>query len=191
MKRLHVLIPLGFVVALSGCVPSLHPLYTDEDLIFDPALVGVWAEEDSEETWSFTKGGEKQYGLVYTDRDGKEGGFVAHLLKVDGRMYLDLFPDEPDLKENDFYKAHLLPAHTFLRVAEIEPVLKMAALDPEWVDELLKKEPDAIKHERIEGRVVLTAQPKELQAFLAKHEKTEDAFGDFSEMARKEETNQE
>jgi hypothetical protein len=186
MKKHRIGILLGVVVALTGCVPSLHPLYTDEDLIFDPALVGTWGDEDSQDTWTFAKSGEKEYRLVYTDQEGKKGKFVAHLLKVDGRMYLDLFPDEPDLEANDFYKGHLLPVHSFMRIATIEPNLRCASVNPEWLDEFLKQNPDAIKHERLEDGVVLTAQPKELQAFLAKHDTTEGAFGDFSDMVRKE-----
>ena len=191
MKRLQILIPLVLVITLSGCVPSLYPLYTDEDLIFDPALVGVWSGEDSDDTWSFTKTGEKRYQLVDTDQEGKEGTFVAHLLKIDGRLYLDLYPDKPDLEANDFYMGHLLPVHSFMRVATIEPNLRCANVNPEWVDQFLRKNPDAIKHERLEDGVVLTAQPKELQAFLAEHEKTEGAFSEFSDMVRKEEEDRE
>jgi hypothetical protein len=33
--------------------------------------------------------------------------------------------------------------------------------------------------------IFLTAQPKELQAFLIKHEKTENAFDELSDMVRK------
>ena len=120
MKNISRLWALGFVLLFAGCVPSLHALYTDRDLVFDQALVGVWAEKDSKEVWAFSKAGEKEYRLNYTDEDGKKGEFQVHLLKVEGRMFLDLYPAELTLQHSDFYKGHFLPTHTFLLTCSIE-----------------------------------------------------------------------
>ena len=55
---------------LAGCVPSLNPLYTEEDLIFEPKLVGVWAENaEAKERWTFEQAGEKDYRVI--DRKSK------------------------------------------------------------------------------------------------------------------------
>lgn len=40
-------------VILGGCVPSLHPLFTENDLIFDANLVGKWASMEPNETIVF------------------------------------------------------------------------------------------------------------------------------------------
>lgn len=117
---------IGLLLLLGGCVPSLHPLYTEKDLTFDPALLGQWTEDDGKGTWAFTKAGEKEYRLVFTDNQGKGGGFQAHLLKIEGRLFLDIFPTDLDLKENDFFRLHLLPAHTFMLVKQVQPSLQMA-----------------------------------------------------------------
>ena len=90
-----------------------------------------------------------------------------------------------DLNENDFYKMHLLPVHTFMRVEQIQPTLRMAPLDPDWVGEFLEDHPDAIRHEKLDDRIILTAEPKELQSFLIEHEQTKDAFSELSNMIRK------
>ena len=142
---------IGLLLVLGGCVPSLHPLYTDKDLTFDSALLGEWVQDDGKGTWAFTKAGEKEYQLVCTDNEGKQGRFQVHLLKIGERLFLDLFPMAPDLKENDFYRLHLLPAHTFMLVKQIQPTLQMAFLDPDWTKEYLKEHPEAIRHETIEG----------------------------------------
>jgi len=170
--------------SLAGCVPSLHPLYTEQDLVFEPALAGEWSGKDTG-TWAFTRDGEKAYRLVYADTDGKSGEFAAHLLKVQGSLYLDLFPKDPEIKGNDFYKAHFLPVHTFARVRQIEPTFQMAFLSADWIKKHVKEFPDAIRHETLSDTVILTAQPKDLQAFVARNEKTEGAFGEFSDMTRK------
>ena len=120
----------SLLLMLAGCVPSLHPLYTDQAVIFDQSVLGVWAEDDSKETWALTRGGEKEYRLVHTDEDGKKGEFIAHLLKVEGRMFLDLYPVEP---ENDFYRDYLLRTHTFVVVLQTALTIRISFLEPEWL----------------------------------------------------------
>ncbi|MCX7011865.1 MAG: hypothetical protein NTW86_04745 [Candidatus Sumerlaeota bacterium] len=178
---------LGVFVALTGCIPSLHPLYTDEDVTFDPALVGVWSSQDSKDTWTVTKAGEKEYRVVYVDEDGKKGEFTGHVLKADGQLFADLYPVEPDLKENDFYRAHLLRVHTFVRIDQTAPTLQLSVLSPDWLGRFLKENPEAIRRETVDDAILLTAQPKDLQAFLLKHKTTPDAWGECSPLTRKAE----
>jgi hypothetical protein len=180
MREIATKMFLGMTLLLAGCVPSLKPLYTEKDLVFEPGLVGVWAEkEDSEETWAFEKSGEKAYKLIYT-QDGKTGEFKVHLLKLGDTLFLDLYPDDEGLarlNRNDFYWSHWLPTHTFAKVRQIEPTLQMSFLNGDWLEKSVEKNPKAIRHERIDGdRIVLTASTKELQEFVNKHSKQ--AFGE-------------
>ena len=81
---------------LGGCVPSLHPLYTDKDLAFEEKLSGSWS--DSEQIWKFEGDSEeKSYELIILDKDLKKGEFTAHLVKIDNMLFLDLFPEKPGL----------------------------------------------------------------------------------------------
>jgi len=182
---------LGLLLVMTGCIPTLHPLYTEADLIFDPSLVGEWTGKDGKETWTFTKSTEKEYKLLYVDEDGKKGEFDVNLLKVKDNQFLDFFPLEPSLKENDFYKAHLLPVHTFMRVQQIEPTLQLVMLKLDWLEKFLKENPGAIRHEKEGNRILITAQPKELQAFLIKHEKTADAWSESDPLTRRVEKQKE
>ena len=181
VKTIRLPMTLAFTLLVAaGCVPSLNPLYTEKDLVFEPALVGVWTENDeAKDTWAFEKQGENGYRLIYTN-DGKTGEFEARLLKLGGTLFLDFYPDEAGLKDltrNDFYKSHLVPAHSFAKVMQIEPTLQMALLDPDWVKKLLEKNPGAIAHGQVaEDRIVLTAPTKELQKFVVQYAK--EAFGE-------------
>jgi hypothetical protein len=175
---------LSLLLMLTGCVPSLHPLYNAQDVIFDPALLGVWGEKDSQETWAFTKADAQAYKLIYTDEKNKRGEFIVHLVKVEDHLFLDLFPVEPELPQNEFYQGHLLRAHTFMRVSQIEPTLRLACLDPDWLKNRLAKNPAAIRHEKVNDEILLTASTPELQQFLLAHLKTRGAFGEPSEMER-------
>ena len=91
MKRL-LFKTLGLILVISamGCVPSLHQLYTDETIIFDEALVGIWKDNDS--SWQFEKGTNKGYKLTMTDDEGKTGIFETHLVEIGDYCYLDLYP---------------------------------------------------------------------------------------------------
>jgi hypothetical protein len=184
MKKSAIAACLGLLLGLAGCVPSLHPLYTEEDLIFDPALLGSWAGRDGKGSWEFSKAGEKEYKLVDLDEQGKKGEFSVHLLKVGDQRFLDLFPLDPELKQNDFYRIHLMPVHTFLRVRQERDSLRVSILNYDWLQKLLKENPGAIKHEVVDDSVLLTAKPKELQAFLLKHEKTAEAWDEGAPMPR-------
>ena len=185
MRKAATIISIGFLLIMSGCIPSVHPLYTEQDLIFDPLLVGEWADKDGKATWTFTKNAEKAYTLRYVDEKGKKGDFVVHLLKVGDRRFLDFYPADPDLLQNDFYKCHLMAVHTFMRMQQQGDVIQMAFPKPDWIKKCLKEHPDAIKHEEVDDGILLTAQPKDLQAFLLKHDKTPDAWNECSPMTRR------
>lgn len=65
MRTPRTILPLAALavaLTLTICVHSLRPLYTGKDLIFDPALVGVWSEDDSRDSWAFEKSAEKAFG---------------------------------------------------------------------------------------------------------------------------------
>lgn len=183
MKKALALVVLVTLLALSGCVPSLHPLYTEKDLIAEPALLGSWVDLKSKESWTFKQDGEKQYKVVYTDNENKIGEFSVHVLRMGGQEFLDLYPVEPKLQENGFYSGHLLRVHTFLHASQTKPTLKMSFLDPDWLKKFLEKNPSAIRHEKVdEDEIVLTASPRELQKFLLAHLKTPGAFSQPTEL---------
>ncbi len=178
---------LIFVCALTvGCVQlSLYPLYTDADLVFESDLIGEWSEEGSRETWAFTKADGNAYDFSFTDDNGEKGEFIAHLVKVQGDLFLDIFPKKPEENGSDAYGWHLLGMHSFIHVKQIEPMLQMAVLDPGWVKKYLQEHADAIQHETLKDRIILTAKTEELQAFVVKIRKIGGAFDDYCNMTRK------
>jgi len=172
-------------VLLGGCVLSLHPLYAEKDLIFEEKLLGTWAKNDSKETWQFKRAnGNKYYKMIYTDEEGKKGHFDAGLGKLNNMMFLNIFPQEPELKENDFYKFHILRVHSFIKIEQIEPTLKMRTMNPDKMKEMLENDPNLIKYEIVQDRLVLTAPTKELQEFMKAHANDEGLFGEPSEWKR-------
>ena len=173
-------------VLLGGCLPSLHQLHTDETLIFEERLVGKWKTED-DEIWEFRKAGEKEYEMRLLDNEWKEGRFEAHLIELEGMMFLDIFPDTEALEDmQDYYKMHILPAHTFMKVDQIDPNLQLRMMSPDAVWKILEDDPTLLKHESVDDGGVLTAPTEQLQKFVVEYANVEDVFGDASDMTRLE-----
>ncbi len=85
---------LGLIlILLCGCIPSLYPIYTEQNLVNLPQLVGTWEEDGGEEanTWEFTANDSSSYRLVYTE-DGEPGFFIVHVAKLGGYLFLDITP---------------------------------------------------------------------------------------------------
>jgi len=176
-------------VLLGGCVPviSLHSLYTEKDVLFEEKLLGTWSQDSNETTWEFTRADEPNnaYKLIFSDEEGKKGSFIAHLVKLQSRLFLDVYPSELPWESNDsdkmdwpYNSVFLIPAHTFLKIDSIEPRLKMRMTLESKMEELLKDSPDAVKHTFVGDRLVLTASTKELQAFILKYADDERVFTD-------------
>ena len=170
------------VLCLSGCVPSLHELYTADTLVYDPAIVGTWQQDD--ERWQF-KGdpNDRSYDLMITKKQEIPSKLIGHLVEIERQRFLDLYPsDDTKLETGDWIKFQLVPAHLFLSIKKENDMLVMTAMDPDAIRKMLEKRPDWIKHEVIkDDRVVLTAQPKQLQKFLLEGLKTEGFFGKATE----------
>ena len=183
---------LVFGLIWAGCVPSWNPLYTEKDLMFDPLLVGAWtpveAQEGSKETWLFTKGGDKLYQLQQTDEEGRKAGFEVRLVKLKDHRFLDLYltkVEGDDVKLNAWAGFSLAPAHLILKVEQVEPALKIAAMNPDWMKKFVKQHPDPIAHSVVlDGNIVLTASTSELQRFVLGHVDEEEFFGGAMKLRR-------
>ena len=174
---------------LGGCGPvmSLHPLYTEKDVVFEERLLGRWVDDPNspETTWEFNRIEEPKnaYNLVFSDEEGKKGSFVAHLVSLrsvgtpgKSRLFLDVYPSEPPWETEDPNKLELpynyfflIPVHTFIKIDFNGPQLKMWLTNDEDMEKLLKEEPNAVKHTFIEDKLILTAPTKELQDFILKY----------------------
>ena len=111
---------LAVLTLIAGCIPSLNPVYTDETLTFEPALLGVWKQPAAKARWDFAKLDDKTYRLSYTDENGQQGRFLGRLAKLDSELFLDLYPEEVKMDGNGFYKFHLVPIHTIYRVKQAD-----------------------------------------------------------------------
>jgi hypothetical protein len=186
MKKL--ILPLVAVSAvLTGClVTSVCPFYTEKDLAFDNALVRSWTNaKEAGEHWKFEKDDQQAYQLTYSNDSGTSV-MQAHLFKLGGQTFLDLFTTETkDIQPPP------IPAHCLLRARVSASTIGLTPLDYEWLNNWLAKNPKDLHHHIIrtgknsdDTRLVLTADTAELQRFIVKHLKTEQAWKEGFELRR-------
>ena len=202
-----------FAVLLGGCVPvlSLHSLFTEKDVVFDKKLLGTWVDDPNSPkiTWEFKRAdaNENAYRLIFSDEEGKKGLFVAHLVKLKDKLFLDVHLGESpvdaveklelevlgevkDPNKVNFWVYNtlfLIPAHTFIKINSIEPQLKMLRTDDEKMKEFLKADPNAVKHDFLDDgpSPILTGSTKELQAFIVKYADDSRVFTEAMVLSRK------
>lgn len=190
MKTNNRFIALGIIVLFfTSCVPSLHPLYHDNDRIEVAELEGKWIS-DSKDIWEFTKVEDKpSYILSYTE-DHQEGEqspesslaiLEANIVKLGGHYFMDLYPGDNKSFDNlnDMLEIHLFAVHTFAKLEIIDGQPHIYHMDPQWLEDLFTENKIRIAHERVKGvGIVLTASTKELQKFISKYANDENAFLD-------------
>lgn len=207
----HILRPYSVqyaaIVAISvlctGCIPvrSLNPLYSDsmEEVVFEPTLLGIWGNEKGEPQLAFKQFGKRAYNVevihpkgeledleTITDKQIREGllhpaEFEAHLVKLEGYLFLDLFMNEMDKRAttNPLVPFHIVPTHTFYRVWIEGDTLRLDPLDESFFpsDE---RERDGIKYKAIKTEnwdiILLTSDTDSLQKFVLKYAENDNVF---------------
>jgi hypothetical protein len=151
-----------------SCIPSLFPLYTEEDLVIDDRLEGTWDGGENgiwiikrleytpdkgffSPDWSLP-GDKKSYRLnvfEVSDGDTLEAEFILHILVLNGQHYLNYYPVDYEL-DHDFLAWHMIEANNFSK-------------------ELIDKNRIKISHIRYDNGILLTAHTRELQKFVIKY----------------------
>ena len=178
-----------YVALVVCCTPTLHPIYTEDDIVFDPELVGVWnhSNADADYTLEITPGEDNAYRLVYIDNEeGLRGGFTAHLVSIGEFLFLDIYPEEPEMEKSDVYISHFIPIHSFARIDSIGPDLQITHIDGDWLATFLDENPDVLAHDIVVDATgyeltLLTAPTEDIQAWLIENSENEQLY-DFDPM---------
>ena len=192
MKTKNILLYL-LVAVLAGCVPSLHSLFTDKNLVFADAFLGLWTSDSGKNTWElkrYSDNKDKRYRLIHIDREnGKHGRFIVTFGKLNDMLFADFYPEDIESETSYFYQCHQLLGHTFGKIEPNDSELIIRMMDANKVKTLLQNEPNLIKHEVIkdqkDSRIVLTAPTEELQKLVVKYANDPNIFGCGTILKRK------
>jgi hypothetical protein len=193
MKAKWILVVLLLAVVMEGCiVKSLHPFYTEKNVVFKQELMGTWKDQQTG-TWQISPIKEKKsaYRMKVTSNEGISATFIAHLFELNNIVYLDFLPEEQDGKQVDLFAFHLIPSHSLARVKNIAgDRVRIEWLNEEWLSELFAENKIRIAHEVVheneqkqdDKMYILTASTDELQKFILKYGNDPEAFTGKSEV---------
>ena len=154
-----------------GClVVSLQPVYDDESIAFDAALVGRWENVEDRTSVTIERAEWRSYRLTYMDRSATH---VLHgnLTAIDSSLYLDV--TEPRGVEPGPF---LVPVHGIYRISIAGDTLIARPLDYEWFSAALKAKSLGRLAAAMDERrdVALISHTDELRTWLARA--PDDAF---------------
>lgn len=173
-------------VILSGCIPSVHPLYNEDDLVFNSEILGEWIEEGSEVKWVFEAAKDNSYVLRITE-NGKLSNIDLHLVQLGEYLFFDFYPGDNDhIKDmNGYLSLQFIPVHTFAKVNITPEYIEVYRLDPSWLEGIIKDDPSQIKHEKTKEYLLLTASTEELQRFILAYAALEEMYLEKEVLYRK------
>lgn len=192
---------LLFAILFTGCgIPSVHPLYHQDDLIIKKELSGTWQQSSGDTTYSiynyqefkennalsdsldikesdeFLEGFkernlEKLY-LIFKPDIGDENTelYLGGLIEIENNFFLDIYKYEP-FKDVFYY-----PVHLFVKIEFGQNRVDMYQFREQWIKDLIENRQLRIKHEVSFDNFLLTAPTKELQTFVRKYGDDPDAY---------------
>ncbi|OEK00138.1 hypothetical protein BFP97_00785 [Roseivirga sp. 4D4] len=137
----------------------------------------------AEEKWKGTvyTTEEESYKMVVMD-DGERLVYMAHVVSIGKDYFLDLYP-LPEYSDATFGE-NLFPVHTFMKMDITDGKLNLTMFDLEKLNKLFESNLIRLRHEKVDGQVLITAQPKEIQKFLEKYADDESVFDSVDTYSR-------
>lgn len=113
-------------IASACLVLSLNPVYDEETIGWDPALVGSWRDEEDNVTIDIEADEWKSYRIRYV-HPIESGDLTAYVTMVGDDRYVDLTP----VRGKDF-GSFLVPIHASLRLRVDGDTLEVTPLSYDW-----------------------------------------------------------
>ena len=199
MKKVSIILGFTFLlIFLSSCLNTLHPIFTEKDLAYDPKLIGTWntekqgtkgrvvisnlATENSVELpGNLSDIKEKGYLISYQHEDSRNPErYIAFLARIGKYLYFDYYPayKKEDQKIDEFFEAHFIKMHTSYRVEILnDGSFELSQLDGSYVKSLIDQKKIRISHEAsADDDIVITASTSELQQYLIKYSDEPEAY---------------
>ncbi len=179
MKTLRNIITIGMALFFVGCpARSLYPFFTEKNLVFNPGLVGAWADQDKKETYFFQKAEGKNYAVIVCKEKEDTSHYIAQLGQIGKVWFLDTYPSE---EQNDF---QLVPTHIISKMWLNGDTLTFASLESDYVKKFIESKKLKIPYTTQKGDIIFTASTDELQQLILQLAQDDKAFPDQTKLFR-------
>jgi len=156
-------------VALLACVSSaclvtsLQPVYDDDSIVFEEALVGQWENVEDRTSAAIDRGEWRSYKVTYVNRSTTTV-LAGNLTRMGDALFLDVTESrgaDPG--------PYLVPVHGIYKIELGDDSLSAAALDYGWFTQAMTLRKLGRLTAALDGRrnVAISASTSELRAWLA------------------------
>ncbi|MCG8477439.1 MAG: hypothetical protein MI784_18385 [Cytophagales bacterium] len=211
MEKRKIIIAVLFMFLVNGCsLVSLYPLFTEKEVIAVEGIDGVWEGSLNVPSIKFKGGGLKKnkdvsddkgvrwivnrdtssrapvYELRQLNKHGTElSNYQMFFGKVGKHTYANFYLEETNCKFDALAKMMVIPVFTFARVDWEGETIRFRWFSEDWINKLFNENKIRLKHETAVINTVLTASPKEMQAFVKKYGDHPKAYSsDFLELKK-------
>lgn len=187
MSLLKHLVLLAVSACLSsGClVLSIHPVYSETTIAWDPNLLGTWVDADDRSSLQIERSEWRSYRIHY-EHPIERGDLTGYLTIIGNDRYLDVMPvrgQDPG--------SFLVPVHAVLRVRLDGDRLELTPLSYDWFLERVSSEKQLPGLREIEVAIdqkenaLITSTAPRLRAWLRTQPADGPMFGAPATFARK------
>ncbi len=185
MKKITLTAAVALLlIFFTGCLTTLHPIFTEKDIVFKEELLGNWNfEKNKVRITALAKeknielpgkiAAIKDKGYLIDNGDADDGRYLAFLARIGNHLYFDYYPllSEVQEKADEFFMGHLIRRHTVYRVnIKSKDSFELNQLDGEFLENLIKQNKVRIRHETdSDGNIIITASTEELQQYIIKY----------------------
>jgi len=185
LLSLVFLLALLFSLSEAQEVMSLNPLFTEKDVVVEPAIEGAWYDK-SDNTIVFSRAGDNFYHLVFTFA-GNPTGYEAVLIRIAGRLILDIFPQISD-GATAFNPDHVARLHTFynIDVSMRYNTLRATLVSYESFHEMAVRNNPEFEYTWSAGGILLTGSTEDIVALFLNRCNDDVLWGDELIFERRE-----
>lgn len=129
---------------------------------------------------------DKAYRMTVQDSEDENSVYKVHLVKIAENYFIDLYP-LIDTKSG-LFTANAFPVHTFMKVNFSNERFELISFDLEKLNDMFVKKLVRLRHENVDGNILITAQPDQIQKFLKVYSDNQEVYEDaiiYSRVAAK------
>jgi hypothetical protein len=155
---------LAAVCLSTGClVVSLQPVYDEQSVTFDEALLGQWENAEDGTRATIERGEWRSYKITYVERTSTRV-FQGNLTRIGASQFLDL----TEMRGAD-PGPFLVPVHGLARIAVKDDTLAVALADYDWFMRAITRKTLGRLSTAVDDRrnAVLTSTTVDLRRWLA------------------------